>query len=405
MQWDTIWINGVIIPCDESFSLLHLGAIAAKEGKIAWIGNTSDLPNKPEACAKEVIDLQGCTVTPGFIDCHTHLVYAGTRAQEFEQRLQGKSYTEIAQSGGGIQSTVAATRQASIEELVSQSLPRAQTLMVSGVTTIEMKSGYGLDWQTEKKLLQAISKIEEVLPVSIVKTFLGAHTLPKEYQSDPDKYIDMVCDEMIPQVASEQLADHIDVFCESIAFNLNQTEKVFHAAKEHGLSIKCHAEQLTHSGAAKLAANYGALSVDHLEYLPADEVHELTESGTVAVLLPGAYYFLRETQLPPVEALRKAGIPIAIASDCNPGTSPVTSILLILNMACTLFRLTPEEALLGITRHAAKALGLEDNLGSLAVGKMCDLAVWDIQHYSELAYNIGLNPLSMLVKQGEFVIQ
>jgi imidazolonepropionase len=315
-------------------------------------------------------------------------------------RLQGATYESIAKAGGGIQSTVAATRAASEENLLQQSLVRARVLLSSGVTTLEIKSGYGLDLATELKILRVAKQIGDCLPVTVVPTFLGAHALPVEYQHQADKYIDLVCNEMLPAIAQAGLAQAVDVFCEKIGFTLAQTERVFQAAAQLGLGIKCHAEQLSDMGGAGLAARYHAWSVDHLEFLSESSIAALAKAGTVAVLLPGAFYFLRETQLPPIDLLRQYQVPMAIATDCNPGTSPVTSLLLMLNMACTLFKLTPEEALLGVTQHAAKALGLAKTHGSLTVGKVADFAIWDVQHPAELAYQIGLNPLVNVVKAG-----
>lgn len=402
-QWDAMWINGRIATCEQGLGFMENAGIAVKDGRIAWVGSMRDLPAAPANMAVTLHDLQNYCVTPGFIDCHTHLIYAGNRAREFELRLQGISYEEIARQGGGIQATVTATRAASEEELLQQSLSRAQALMASGATTIEIKSGYGLDWPTELKMLRVAKRIEEYLSITIYKTFLGAHTVPLEYRGKTDAYVDIVCQEMIPIVAQEKLAEAVDVFCEKIAFNLQQTERVFQAAKQYGLGIKCHAEQLSDSGSAALAANYQALSVDHLEHISAQGVKAIAQSHTVAVLLPGAFYFLREKNRPPIQALREQQVAIAIASDCNPGTSPILSLLLILNMACTLFGLTPEEALLGVTRHAAKALGRDASQGTLTVGKAADFAVWKVMHPTELVYYMGAQPLQQLVKQGRLL--
>ncbi len=402
-QWDAIWINGLIATCEQGYGLIEKACIAVKNGKIAWLGSMHELPDSPDHLASEVFDIQGYCLTPGLIDCHTHLVYAGNRAHEFELRLNGATYEEIAHQGGGIQSTVKATRLASEKDLLQQSLIRALALMRSGATTLEIKSGYGLDWPTELKILRVAKQIEKKLSVTVSKTFLGAHTIPAEYRNNPDDYVDVICNEMIPIVATEKLAEAVDVFCEKIAFNLVQTERIFNAAKQHGLAIKCHAEQLSDSGSAALAATYHAWSVDHLEHVSRSGVKAIAQSGTVAVILPGAFYFLRETQLPPVNLLRQHHVPIAIASDCNPGTSPIMSLLCILNMACTLFRLTPEEALAGVTRHAAKALGLGKTHGTLTVGKAADFAVWDVAHPVELVYYMGGNPLKQLIKRGNLI--
>lgn len=402
-EWDTLWINGLLVRCEQGYDLLSNSALAVKDGKIAWIGEVKDLPAPPTDLAQQIYDLNGQCLTPALIDCHTHLVYAGNRAAEFEMRLNGVSYEEITRKGGGIHATVNATRLASEEELLAQSLPRAQALLNSGAGTIEIKSGYGLDLATELKILRVAQKIGEILPLTVYKTFLGAHTIPNEYKNNPDKYVDLICEEMIPLVAKEKLADSVDVFCEKIAFNLTQTEKVFATAQQYGLAIKCHSEQLSDSGSAVLAAKYKAVSVDHLEYATRASIEALAASGTTAVLLPGAFYFLREKQLPPIELLREYKIPMALASDANPGTSPILSLPIILNMACTLFRLTPEEALLGVTHHAAKALGMADSRGSLTVGKVADFAVWNVSHPSELAYYIGGNFLQRLVKSGNII--
>lgn len=400
-QWDAIWLNARILTMENGspYGWLENAALAVKGNKITWLGEQKDLTASPDQLAADVFDVQGKFITPGLIDCHTHLVYGGNRCQEFEMRLQGKSYEEIARAGGGIRSTVAATRAASETELLEQSLRRARALIAEGVTTLEIKSGYGLDLETELKILRIAKRIGEMLSVNVSLTFLGAHALPAEFQGRADDYIDLVCNEMLPKIAKEKLAHSVDVFCETIGFSLQQTERVFDAAKKYNLGMKCHAEQLSDSGSAALAARYHALSVDHLEFVSEAGVKAIAESGTVAVLLPGAFYFLREKQMPPIDLLRRYQVPMAIASDCNPGTSPVTSLLLMLNMACTLFRLTPEEALLGVTRHAARALGMEKTHGTLAVGKAAEFVIWDISHPAELAYNVGLNPISEVIKR------
>lgn len=398
-RWDDLWINCLLATCENNglpYGAIENAAIAVKDGKIAWVGPVAELRD----AATTVHDLKGKCVTPGLIDCHTHLVYAGNRYREFELRLKGATYEEIARAGGGIRSTVAATRMVSEEELLQQSLQRARALLAEGVTTLEIKSGYGLDLTTELKILRVAKKLGEILPVTVTLTFLGAHALPPEFQDRADDYIDLVCNVMIPAVADEKLATAVDVFCEKIAFNLAQTQRVFEAAKKYGLGIKCHAEQLSDSGSAALAAEFHALSVDHLEFLSEKNIVALAKSETVAVVLPGAFYFLREKQKPPIELLRKHKVPMAISTDCNPGTSPVTSLLLMLNMACTLFGFTAEEALLGVTRHAAQALGLSKTHGTLAVGKVADFVVWDIAHPAELAYQIGLNSCQKIVKNG-----
>lgn len=401
-RWDALYLNAKIVLCTNANSITQPidGGIAVQEGKIAWIGKISDLKESPEKLAREVHDVSGKCITPGFIDCHTHLVYAGNRAHEFEQRLKGASYEQIAASGGGIVSTVRATREASSDELFNQSIPRARAFLAGGVTTLEIKSGYGLDLPTELKILRVAKQIGEELPLTIVTTFLGAHAVPKEFANQSDQYIHFVCEEMIPQVAEEKLAFCVDVFSEKIAFNLEQTERVFSAAKKYGLKIKCHAEQLSNSGSAALAARFDALSVDHLEFLSEEGVKAIAKSNSVAVLLPGAFYFLKETQKPPVHLLRQYKVPMAISTDCNPGTSPVTSLVLMLNMACVLFNLTPEEAILGATKFSAQALGLDSLYGTLEVGKMADFVIWNVSTPSELAYYFGNNPCQSVVKHG-----
>ncbi len=403
-QWATLWINGTIITCTKGYGLIHHGAIAATQGKIAWVGAMQALPERSEKLAEHVIDLEGRCLTPGLIDCHTHVVYAGNRAHEFEQRLHGVSYADIARRGGGIQSTVTATRNAAFDTLLAESLPRVQMMLQNGATTIEIKSGYGLDLATELMMLRVAKRIGELLPITVRTTFLGAHTVPTEYRNNADRYIDVICNEMIPAIAREKLADSVDVFCETIAFNVAQTERVFAAAQQHGLTVKCHAEQLSNSGATALAVKYQALSVDHLEHLSPAGISALAKSNTVAVLLPGAFYYVREKQLPPLEQLREHNIPIALATDCNPGTSPILSLPLILNMACTLFRLTPEEAWLGVTQHAARALGIADEYGSLTIGKAADFAIWNVAHPVDLCYYLGGSFLQQLVKAGNTVL-
>lgn len=403
-QWDAVWINCLMATMEQGDGLRAENALAVKQGKIAWVGRMQDLPSSPDLLAEEVHDVAGHCVTPALTDCHTHLVYAGNRSHEFEMRLQGATYEMIARAGGGIRSTVLATRAASEEELFQQSMKRARALCAEGVTTIEIKSGYGLDLETELKILRVAKRIEKNLPLTVIKTFLGAHTVPVEYQGRADDYIDFICHEMLPRIAEARLADIVDVFCETIGFDITQTERVFTAAKNYGLKIKCHAEQLSDSGGAMLAARYQALSADHLEFLSEKGVKAMADAGTVAVLLPGAFYFLREKQLPPVDLLRQYGVPIAIATDSNPGTSPVVSLLLMLNMACTLFRLTPDEALAGVTRNAAAALGLAGSQGTLTVGKNADFIVWDIKHPAELAYQIGANPCLRVIRHGKVVV-
>jgi imidazolonepropionase len=389
-------------PARNGLGIVEKGAVAAEDGRIAYAGPEADLPSSLAVTASEIIDCEGRWITPGLIDCHTHIVHAGNRAHEFELRLNGATYEEIARAGGGILSTVNATRAASEAELVASALPRLDALIAEGVTTIEVKSGYGLDRENEAKMLRAAARLAAERDVSIVRTCLGAHALPPEFAGDKDAYIEDVCRNQLPFVAKEHLADAVDGFCERIAFSPEQIARVFDAARAHGLPVKLHAEQLSNLGGAALAARYGALSADHLEYLDETGVAAMSKSGTVAVLLPGAFYFLKETQKPPVALLRRAGVPIAIATDCNPGSSPLTSLLLTLNMACTLFALTPDETLLGVTRNAAKALGLQREIGTLEAGKRCDLAIWEIDRPAELAYRIGFNPLWRRVRNGQW---
>jgi imidazolonepropionase len=337
-------------------------------------------------------DLEGRLVTPGLIDCHTHIVYGGNRSVEFEMRLNGASYEDVARAGGGIISTVSDTRLSSIEDLVKDSLPRVDQLISEGVTLIEVKSGYGLDRETELKMLKAARQIQSERPIRVVTTFLGAHAVPPEYKDDPDTYIDTICIPTLHDANNEGLVDSVDAFCENIAFDVDQVERVFQSAKKMGLPVKVHSEQLSHMGGTKLAADYRALSADHIEYANAKDAKALSIAGTVAVLLPGAFYTLRETQLPPLLDLRNEKVPIAIATDCNPGSSPLTSILLTMNMACTLFQMTPQETLAGVTKNAAKALGRKDS-GTIEIGNRADLCIWDVKHPAELSYRIGFNPL------------
>jgi imidazolonepropionase len=374
------------------------GVVAATDGRIVFAGPQAAAPSLQP---RETVRCDGRWITPGLIDCHTHLVHGGDRAHEFELRLQGASYEAIARAGGGILSTVKATRQATGAQLVAAALPRLDALMAEGVTTIEIKSGYGLSVDDEGRMLRAARDLEQVRAIRVCKTFLGAHATPLEYAGDPDGYIALVADEMIPRLAREGLIDAVDAFCEGIGFSAEQVRRVFHAASAAGLRVKVHAEQLSNLHGAELAAGFDALSADHLEHLDAAGIDALARAGTVATLLPGAYYFVRETTLPPVAALRAAGVPIAIATDCNPGTSPLTSILLTMNMAATLFRLTVSECLLGVTRHAAQALGLAHEIGTLEIGKSCDLAIWDIERPAELVYRMGFNPLHARVWRGQ----
>jgi len=376
------------------------GALGVTGGRIAWLGSTRDLPR--DVRAAQVLRAGGRWLTPGLIDCHTHLLYAGNRAGEFEARLNGATYTDIAQAGGGINATVRATRAATGDDLIAQSRPRLAALAAEGVTTVEIKSGYGLDTGSECKQLDAARRLAVLQGVDARTTLLAAHALPPEFAGRSGDYIDLVCRETIPVVAKAHLADAVDAFCETVGFTPGETRRVFDAARASGLPVKLHADQLSDLGGAALAAEFGALSADHLEYTNEAGVAALARAGTVAVLLPGAFYALRETRLPPIAALRGHGVPMAVATDCNPGTSPATSLLLMQNMACTLFGVTPEEALAGVTRHAARALGLRDR-GTLEVGQRADFALWDIAAPAELAYRIGGNPCAGVVRAGTVV--
>lgn len=374
------------------------GLIACRDGRIFYAGPACDAPSGLEAL--QVTACDGRLITPGLIDCHTHLVYAGDRAAEFEQRLQGVSYEEIARQGGGILSTVRATRAATESELLAQSRPRLHALVAEGVTTVEIKSGYGLTTEHERNQLRVARYLGRECSVSVVKTFLGAHTLPPEFADRPNEYILRVCNDMLPILAREALVDAVDAFCENIGFTREQTRRVFETAKSLRLPVKLHAEQLSNMQGAELAAQHGALSADHLEYADESAVRAMAAAGTVAVLLPGAFYFLRETRLPPIDMLRAHGVPIAIATDCNPGTSPLTSILLAMNLAAILFRLSVDECVVGVTRAAARALGLDDR-GTLEAGKRCDLAIWNVEQPAELVYRMGFNPLHARVVEGQ----
>jgi imidazolonepropionase len=397
---DAIWLNARLATMVAGYGAIDDGVIAVRGGRIAWVGKRTELPAALRGPDTRAHDAGGRWVTPGLIDCHTHLVYAGSRAAEFEQRLNGATYEEIARAGGGIRSTVAATRAASEVALLEASRPRLRALADEGVTTVEIKSGYGLDTDTEAKMLRAARALGAALPVTVRTTFLGAHALPPEFEGRADAYIDEVCERMLPAIARAGLADAVDAFCDRIGFTRAQTERVFAAARKLGLPVKLHAEQLSNQGGAQLAAQYGALSADHLEYVEETDVAALAQAGTVAVLLPGAFYFLRETRLPPIDLLRRHGVAMAVATDCNPGSSPMTSLLLALNMACTLFRLTPLEALAGATREAARALGLQHEAGTLQAGKIADFVLWDVERPAELAYGIGVNPCHAVVKGG-----
>ncbi|TKB46229.1 imidazolonepropionase [Ferrimonas sediminicola] len=406
MEWDQLWIDINLATMDPdrpgSYGEIEDAALAVKDGRIAWVGPRSELPEF-DPLAMPVIKGNGQWLTPGLVDCHTHLVFAGTRASEFEARLNGATYEEIARQGGGILSTVKATRAADEETLFQLGRERLNALLAEGVTRVEIKSGYGLDTETEHKMLSLARHLGEVHPLDVHTTFLGAHALPAEYQGRQQAYVDLVCDEMMPAIAADNLADAVDVFCENIAFDLDQTEQVFRTARELGLPVKLHAEQLSNMGGSQLAARHQALSVDHIECLDEAGVKALADSGTVAVLLPGAFYFLRETRKPPVELLRHHGVPMAVASDFNPGSSPLCSTLLMVNMGCTLFGLTPAEALAGVTRHGAQALGVGDRVGQLKVGMIADMAQWQIGHPAELAWQYGNRPCRAVYKAGKVV--
>src|SRR5579862_1687827 len=401
MRCDTLWHNARLLtlaPDRPGLGAIESGVIAAAGGTITYAGSQNDAPWLD---ARERFDCEGRWITPGLIDCHTHLVFAGNRAREFEMRLKGATYEEIARAGGGILSTVAATRAASEDELVAFALARLDAILAEGATTVEIKSGYGLTLEGEARQLRVAKRLSRERNVGIVATFLGAHALPPEADGDSDAYIDRLCRQWIPTVAQEGLADAVDAFCESIAFSPAQVARVFEAASARGLGVKLHADQLSNLSGAVLAARFRALSADHLEWTDEEGVIALARAGTTAVLLPGAYYFLRENRTPPVEHLRKHRVPIAIATDCNPGTSPLTSLLLTMNMAATCFRLTVEECISGITREAARALGRLDSIGTLERGKQCDLAIWDIENPAELVYRMGFNPLYARIRAGK----
>lgn len=380
--------------------IVEKGAVAVENGRIVFAGPEADLPSDFRARA-EMVDCGGRWITPGLIDCHTHLVHAGNRASEFEMRLAGATYEEVARAGGGIVSSVKALRAASEDELVRESLPRLDALMAEGVTTVEIKSGYGLDLENEQKSLRAARRLGEERPVTVKTSFLGAHALPPEAAGDKDAYIERVATEMLPAIAAEGLADAVDGFCEGIAFSPGQIVRVFDAARAHNLPVKLHADQLSDLGGAALAARSGALSADHLEYTDEAGAAAMAAAGTVAVLLPGAFYFIRETKKPPVDLFRRHSVKMAVATDCNPGTSPLTSLLLTMNMAATLFGVTVEECIAGVTREAARALGLLGETGTLEPGKWADLAIWDIEAPAELVYRMGLNPLHTRVWRGQ----
>jgi imidazolonepropionase len=402
MRCDRIWRNARLATMapGRGLGLVDDGLVACGGGRILYAGEASAAPRDLEA--PEAIDCMRRLITPGLIDCHTHLVYAGNRAHEFEQRLNGVSYETIARQGGGIMSTVKETRLASDEQLLAESLLRLIPLVNEGVTTIEIKSGYGLSLEHERKQLRVARELANAHPrgINVRTTLLAAHALPPEFAGRADDYIDEICRRILPTLIQEGLVDAVDAFCENIGFSREQVKRVFNAAAVQGMRVKLHAEQLSDQQGAALAAHFRALSADHLEHVNEDGVRALQQAGTVAVLLPGAFYFLRETRLPPIDLLRQHGVPLALATDHNPGTSPLSSILLVMNMAATLFRMTVEECLLGITRHAAAALGMSDRVGSLEAGKQCDLAIWNVERPAELVYAIGANPLHERVWKG-----
>lgn len=397
-----LWTNArlaTMAPGLPGLGVIERGALAVTEGRIVYAGAEADLPSALRR--GETIDCEGRWITPGLIDCHTHLVYAGNRANEFEMRLKGASYEEVSRAGGGIVSSVRALRKASEEELLAQSLPRLDALIGEGVTTVEIKSGYGLDPENETKALRVARSLARTRDVGVRTTFLGAHALPPEAHGDKDAYIADVIGRQLPAIAATGLADAVDAFCEGIAFSPEQTARVFDAARALGLPVKLHADQLSNLGGAALAARYGALSADHLEFTDEDGAIAMAAAGTVAVMLPGAFYFIREKQVPPIEAFRRHGVAIAVATDCNPGTSPLTSLLLATNMAATCFRMTVEECITGITRNAARALGLADETGTLEAGKFADFCLWNIESPAELVYRMGFNPLHARIRRGQ----
>lgn len=401
MDCDRVWTHArlaTMAPTAFGLGVVENGVVAAKDGAILYAGSADDAPTLD---ARETVDCEGRWITPGLIDPHTHLVHGGDRAHEFELRLAGATYEEIARAGGGIASTVKATRALDENGLVATALRRLDALIAEGATTVEIKSGYGLSLEHERLSLRAVRRLGELRPVTIRTTLLAAHAAPPEFANDADGYIDLICREILPTLAGEGLVDAVDAFCEGIGFTSAQTRRVFEAAKAHGLPVKLHAEQLSNQNGAALAAAFGALSADHLEHLDAAGIAAMAQAGVVATLLPGAYYFVRETKLPPIEALRDAGVPMALATDNNPGTSPLTSLLLTMNMAATLFRMTVDECLTGVTREAARALGMLDQTGTLEAGKACDLAIWDVERPAELVYRMGFNPLHARVWRGQ----
>ncbi len=403
-RWDRVWLGGhlaTLAEGAEGYGEIHQGALATLEKRIAWVGREKDLPGRPDALAREVLELQGRWITPGLVDCHTHMVFAGDRSGEFEARLGGSSYEEIAREGGGIRTTMRATREASEEDLVREASRRLTALRAEGITTVEVKSGYGMETDTELRMLRAARRLAADHPVHLQTTFLGAHVLPPEFEGRREEYLELIREEMIPRAVKEGLADAVDAFCDEIAFTPQECESVLLAGRDAGLAMRLHADQLSDQDGAALAARLGARSADHLERASAEGVAAMAAAGTVAVLLPGAFYFLKDDHPPPVSLFREARVPMAVATDMNPGSSPVNSILTAMNLSCLLLGLTPEEALRGVTVNGARALGLHEVRGSLEKGKMADLAIWEVGHPRELSYWLGRNPCAGVVKDGE----
>ena len=406
LAFDSVWLNGQVATMRSggaAYGEVPDGAVAVTAGRIEWVGPRSQLPASGMGRETEVHDAEGAWLTPGLIDCHTHLVFGGDRADEFEARLQGATYAEIARAGGGIRSTVRATREATPEDLEAGAVARAGELLRQGVTTLEIKSGYGMDVATELRMLRAARSVGDRLPLTVTTTLLALHALPPEFDGRRDDFVALVVGDLLPSAVEDGLVDMVDAFCEGIAFTPEECASFFQAATDLGLPVRLHADQLSDTGGAALAARFSALSADHLEYASEDGVRAMAGAGTVAVLLPGAFYYLGETRTPPVGSLREHGVPMALATDANPGSSPILSLLTILNMGCTLYRLTPEEALAGVTRNAALALGLGADVGTLEPGKRADLALWDVSHPRELAYWIGTNPCRSVIKKGVVV--
>jgi imidazolonepropionase len=404
-KWDTLIINANLATMAEGspeYGIIENGAVGLLNGRIEWLGTTEGIKDRIkdgiDSLAHEVVDAKGCLVTPGLIDCHTHLVFGGNRSDEFEQRLNGVGYEEIARNGGGILSTVKATREASFDELYEQSLPRFQALISEGVTTVEIKSGYGLNFESELKMLQVAKKLGEEHDIEVKTTLLAAHAVPAEFKGEPDKYIDVICSEIIPKIAELKIADCVDAFCEGIGFSFDQTKRVFDAAARWGLPVKLHADQLSDLNGAALVADYAGLSADHVEYTSVKSVKAMAKAGTVAVLLPYAFYALKETKLPPIEAFRKYNVPMAVSTDCNPGTAPCSSLLTTMNKACVEFSLTPVEVLTGVTRNAAMALGIDDEVGSIEFGKKAKLVLWNIKNPADLCYWQGMDRVLRIFK-------